>query len=332
MVRVFAALKQVEPTLRRSLLIALLYLILPFDSLFPIEDPDIWWHLRTGEWITHAHRLPMFDSFSGTRAGQPWIAYSWAFDVLVYALKTGFDLRGLVWLVVLMALLITFGAHQLARTSGLPFYLEIVLTALAVTAMKTLMSPRSWLFSIVFFAIEFAIIVRVRSSNRTKLLWVLPILFFVWANIHIQFLYGLAALMLLLIESLAVPYAAIVFNIRPTQIRPQQLFIVLLSCLLATFLTPYTYHLYRPVIEIVEQTGVFQNVNELLPMAFRSPDNWIVLFFALATAFGLGSRRQFEIFPMLMLLLGAFFAFRARRDVWFLLLTAVWILTQRIGE
>ena len=185
-------------------------------ALSPIEDPDIWWHLRTGEWIIRTHQLPVVDSFSAARSGQPWIAYSWAFDVLVYGLHVSLGLFGLVWFVVLLALLVTFAVHKLARISGLPFYLEILLPAVAVTAMKSLMSPRSWLFTIVFFAIELAIIVRVRSSNQPRLLWGLPFLFFIWANIHIQFIYGLAALAMLLVENF-VARCAVIFGRETTR-------------------------------------------------------------------------------------------------------------------
>ncbi len=47
-------LKQVarhEETIRRSVLLFLLYLIAPLQAMFHIIDPDIWWHLRTGQWI-----------------------------------------------------------------------------------------------------------------------------------------------------------------------------------------------------------------------------------------------------------------------------------------
>ena len=35
------------------------------------NDPDIWWHLRTGEWMAQHHAIPRIDPFSGPNAGKP---------------------------------------------------------------------------------------------------------------------------------------------------------------------------------------------------------------------------------------------------------------------
>ena len=59
-------------------------------------DPDIWWHLRTGEWILQHHAVPHTDPFSSIGAGKPWSAYSWLFELLVYQLFLRLGLVGLV--------------------------------------------------------------------------------------------------------------------------------------------------------------------------------------------------------------------------------------------
>jgi hypothetical protein len=38
------------------------------------NDPDMWWHLKTGEIIWNTHRIPAVDTISLTAAGQAWIA------------------------------------------------------------------------------------------------------------------------------------------------------------------------------------------------------------------------------------------------------------------
>src|SRR4029077_16073627 len=89
-----ATLKKNEPAVRRSALLALLYLILSFQAMLPIEDPDIWWHLRAGQWIVDNRAVPARDFLSSME--KPWIAYSWSFEALVYALHARFGLSGLV--------------------------------------------------------------------------------------------------------------------------------------------------------------------------------------------------------------------------------------------
>src|ERR1019366_9177730 len=49
-------------------------------------DPDLWWHLRTGQWIAETGHIPHSDHFSFTRAGQPWISHEWLSELVFYEL------------------------------------------------------------------------------------------------------------------------------------------------------------------------------------------------------------------------------------------------------
>ena len=40
-------------------------------------DPDLWWHLRTGQWIVETGHIPHSDPFSFTRAGSAWVSHEW---------------------------------------------------------------------------------------------------------------------------------------------------------------------------------------------------------------------------------------------------------------
>ncbi len=82
------AIRDHEKVLRQSVILVLLYLIPVSQALLPIDDPDIWWHLRTGQWIIEHHTVPMTDPFSAYGMGKPWVAYGWLFDILVYGLYT----------------------------------------------------------------------------------------------------------------------------------------------------------------------------------------------------------------------------------------------------
>jgi len=55
-------------------------IVLGFKNL---REPDIWWQLRTGEWIIRHHAVPFKDIFSFTYEGTPWINVKWGFEVLM---------------------------------------------------------------------------------------------------------------------------------------------------------------------------------------------------------------------------------------------------------
>jgi hypothetical protein len=323
--------KDNETAIRRIVILALLYLIIPVQAMLPVNDPDIWWHLRVGEWIAVNRSVPYQDYFSAYGAGKTWLAYSWLFEVLVYAVHAGFGLSGIVGFTVIMAILITGAVHCLVRLARLPFLAEVALIALAVAAMKSLMSPRPWLFTILFFSIELVVISQARAEGKTRWLWLLPPIFVLWANLHIQFIYGLAILGILTVEALVIAgFGRFGFRIASPPLSPKLLISVTAVSFLAALVSPYHVWIFRPIVEYVVQTGAFQNINEFHPMFFRSPDHWIVLGLTLAAVFALGWQRKWAPFPMLLLLLGVFLGFRARRDIWFLVLVAVWIIGQHL--
>ena len=68
-------------------------------------DFDVWWHLRTGEWIMQHHALPHIEPFSSFAAGRPWNAYSWLFELLILQLFQQLGLTGIVAYTIGMVLI-----------------------------------------------------------------------------------------------------------------------------------------------------------------------------------------------------------------------------------
>jgi hypothetical protein len=322
-----ASLANSEKTLRRLVILVLLYCIPASQAMVPFVDPDIWWHFRTGQWIfSHGH-VPMTDPFSFYGVGRPWVAYSWLFEILVYVLFTKLGLMGILVFTVSMSFLIALVLHGALRRAGLPFIAEVFPVAAALGAMSSLLSPRPWLFSILFFTLELFILFHVRRTDKIAPLVALPPLFVIWANLHIQFIYGLAVLGLFLMEVLLsqLPSLSLYPRHRPN-ISFGRVSFLLLACLFATLITPYHFRLYTPILEYIGQTGAFQVVLELLPLSFRDLTDWLVIGLTIVAAFVLGWQRAWLPFPTLLLLMGTFLAFRARRDVWVLVLAAAFII------
>jgi hypothetical protein len=324
-----APLANSENTLRRLVIVLLLYCIPAFQAMVPVVDTDIWWHLRAGQWIVDHVQVPATDPFSAYGEGKRWIAYSWLFEILVYALFTKLGLMGIVVFTVSMSLLIALVLHGALRRAQLPFTVEVLLMAAALGALSPLVSPRSWLFSILFFTVELCILFHVRRTGKIAPLLVLPPLFVLWANLHMQFIYGLAVLGLFLLEVFLsqFPTLSLYLNHRP-KVTLGRVSLLLLACLVATLITPYHFRLYIPIFEVIGQTGAFQLILELLPLSFRTFVSWLVLGLTIAGAFVLGWQRAWLPFPTLLFLMGTFLAFRARRDLWVLVLASLFIISE----
>jgi len=123
----------------------------------PLADPDIGWHIRTGERIFTTHSLPRTDPFSSTMQGQPWFAWEWLYDLLLGILHRACGLNGVVLLcAVLVAATFTFLFSQLLRRgSGLLVAILLMLLAEAAATIHLYARPHivSWLFSLLWFVV-----------------------------------------------------------------------------------------------------------------------------------------------------------------------------------
>lgn len=287
-----------------------------------VADPDVWWHLRTGQWILQHSAVPRTDPFSSFAAGKPWAAYSWLFELLVQELFAHLGLVGIVAYTSLMLLAITVALYRLARRRQTSFSAAILLVYLACFSMSHLYTPRPWLFSILFFILELDILMRVRGSGRTRQLAWLPLLFLLWANLHIQFVDGLIVLGLACLQS----FLPKQYRLFPEGVSRTKLFAALLGAVLGTLGNPYGWHIYGIAHELASQTGVLNKLQELQAVPFRDPVDWSFLVLALITGTVMAWQRCRQPFEWMLFLFALVVGFRSQRDVWVLAAVATAIL------
>jgi GNAT superfamily N-acetyltransferase len=181
---------------RRLLMVIALYAIPAVMVMRPVTDPDIWWHLRTGQWIVEHGAVPTTDPFSSFGLGKPWVAYSWLFELLVYGLYRGLGLGGILLYRVVLTLAVALSVHRLVAKREPRFAVALGLVGAALLALLPLMNERPWLFTILFSALTLDVVLDLRAGRSTRAAWLLPPLFALWANLHIQFVYGLFLLAL----------------------------------------------------------------------------------------------------------------------------------------
>jgi hypothetical protein len=165
-------------------------------SLFTIAvretlDPDMWWHLRTGQIILDAG-IPRQDIFSFTVPANQWIAHEWLSEVFMWV---NFQISGLIGLMLLFAAIVA-AAFMLVyfRCEGRP-YLAGFVVLLAALASAPLWGVRPQMFNLLFSAI-FVFLLEGFKDNKIgrRALWLLPLLTAVWANLHSGYLLGIVLL------------------------------------------------------------------------------------------------------------------------------------------
>ncbi|MGD0940369.1 MAG: hypothetical protein ABR905_11720 [Terracidiphilus sp.] len=285
-----------------------------------VADPDVWWHLRTAEWMVEHRTVPRADSslFSIPGTGTNWASYSWLFELLISQLFQRLGLVGIVAYSTGMAVAIAVALHRMIRRLQADFTITVLLTALACYSISRLYTPRPWLFSILFFVLELDLLLRARSTGKHQgLLW-LPVIFAFWANLHIQFVDGLLVLAIALAEVLL----ARRWSRIQTGIRVRWMCGVSIACLLAVLLNPYGWKIYRVAYDLGTQPGVLNVVSEFQPLAFRYLGDWFVLFLALAAVATLAWARRFAFFESGLLLFAILVSFRTQRDLWVVVIAA----------
>jgi hypothetical protein len=318
--------------LARVLFVIALYAVPVVAAVRPVTDNDIWWHLRTGQWIVEHEAVPTTDPFALPTLGEPWAAYSWLFELLVYGLYQRFGLAGIIFYRLALALLIAHAFHRLVARREPRFLPATVLTGAAFVVLLGLLNERSWLFTVLIGTWTLDAMLALREGRAGKAVWLLPFAYVVWANTHIQFVYGLFLLGLGCVAPLldrALKVGAPGGARTAGSAAWWQLVGLTMACSLAILVNPYHVRLLGVIVEYAVQPGPYRWVIELTGPDFRMPWDWAMLGLAAAAVFALARRSALSSFEVLLLLAAAYFAFKMRRDSWFLALAAVAILASR---
>ena len=289
-----------------------------------VDDPDVWWHLKAGEWILEHRAWPTADSFSSFGLDSPWTAYSWLPELILYGLFKGLGLNGLLLYTAGLSAAIVTAFCALLRRLHPNLLLVAALTLTATLGLISLQMPRPWMFSILFFVFELDLLLTAgRTGNRRLLLWLVP-LFTLWANVHIQFILGLAILGAAVTESLLVRIAPLSLLDDDSRKMPfAWMLLIFVLCVAATLLNPYHYHLYEVAYQLLGQSELWNLIQELRAMPFRSVANWTVLAVTVSAAFALGWRRRVRLLLVLLFAAAVYLGFRSQRDAWFVLLVGL---------
>ncbi len=153
---------------------------LPFDT-------DSWWHLQSGHWIIENRTIPRADPFSHTRFGQPWIDHGWLAQIFWFL---AFDWFGYLGPVLLLAAIVTaafyFAWRQCQESNR---WLQAFILIIAATASGIIWAARPQMVSFLLTSIVAFLLYRYKQ-RQNRIIWWLPVVMLLWANIHGGFAIG----------------------------------------------------------------------------------------------------------------------------------------------
>ncbi|MDP9443893.1 MAG: hypothetical protein M3P83_05905 [Actinomycetota bacterium] len=167
--------------------VPLVVLAAAFVAAQPLSDPDVWWHLRTGELILE-EGLVSADPWSFMSA-KHWQLHEWLSEVLMYAAYAAAGYAGVVGLVSVtvacFAGVLTVSCRRVSRP-----IIACTTALMAVAATIPGMGARPQVVSWLLLAVAAPYM---RSCVRRRRLpwWLLPLVW-LWANLHGLWLTALA--------------------------------------------------------------------------------------------------------------------------------------------
>jgi hypothetical protein len=303
---------------------------------FFVLDLDIWWHMKVGDWIVEHLAVPHTGILSRTAANRPWVAYSWGYEVLLSRVYAWFGLVGAGVFGTLLTVAVAYAVYSMARGLSGKFWMACILSTVACSAFLFSLMPRPVFLSMILFTVTLTLILKAQRTARIELLYWLPLVFLVWANCHIQFVYGLFVVGLFtavrVLQQLGTQYGIVPDSLQPSGLPAGKVVLIFAACVFATCLGPYWYHLYPVVLAYAGSKFPYAFIREFRALNFRAYSHYVELLLAAAAFFTLGRQKRVHLFNLALLTVASVIAFRTMRDSWFLCISAAACIADACGE
>lgn len=298
-------------------------------SLYNPSDSDLGWHLRYGEYFFSHGRILRENTFSTMMPNYSWVNSSWATDLITYGI---FRLGGFFGLSVLTALVLTLTYWLFAKSAKLSFWEQTFIFPLLVYFEEPLavVSFRGHLLTLLFLGMLFYLFKQFEEGKRKAILLTLP-LFMIWANIHGEFILGLAIFFgwIILHRERQILWILLGKRGKLSEILPdlRYLLVIFSGTLFATIIHPYGWKIYQ---ETLHHFGnpLQKFIIEWLPFSTFSHLWWNLVIWTVLVILGivilLWKRRFTENLPYIGLtIILVILSFWVRRYTWPMLLVSV---------
>jgi hypothetical protein len=301
----------------KQLTLPRLVTFITFSALFAMAvrtaaDTDMYWHLRAGQFILQTRSVPMSDPFSWTAVGTPWVDVHWLSQVVLFSTYALLGAPGLALLVAALVVLAFVFVWKQMEGSPLLRAFIVVLAAVVAAAVWT---PRSQMATFVLTPLV-GYLVYLYKWRQIDRLWVIPLVFMLWVNMHGGYISGFMLLGAVLVGEMA--NHVLGFGGPEVLIwkRWRKLLIITLISGVALLINPYTINaLVLPfktvnigVLQDFIQEWASPNFHEL----YQQPLVWMLLLTLVVIGW---SGRRLDATDAAMIVVFAYISFLARRNM-----------------
>jgi len=156
-------------------------------------DDDLFWHLATGRYIVENKIVPDKDVFGHITSGTEWIPFEWGWDLLTYGLYNIGGYNAILLFRSLAFCFIFLLLYLLLRKFRVNSFLSVFALFFLLVAIMDRFSPRPHILTYIFFVLLLYILLSYKYIDKQKYgkrLYLIPLIFLLWANSHMGVLAG----------------------------------------------------------------------------------------------------------------------------------------------
>ncbi len=264
-------------------------LIFGLNLNFKANNYDVFFHIKTGEYIAQNKEIPNNDIFSHTSDNE-WTVHEYVPAMMFYFFYKNFGFDSLIFL---KAAVITLIFLLLFKLFNKNLYVSLALTVFAALSTSIYAYIRPHIFFWLFLVLIFVIL-------KYKKYYLLPLLTLIWANFHSSVIIGVAIVSIYLLDLFIV--------------KKQLKFIYLIiACFITSLINPHTYKIFLLPLKILKLSA---DVNEWKPYGIESFWFWFYLIFtACIVLIFILSNKKIKITYLLVFVLFTVLAFKSKRYV-----------------
>jgi hypothetical protein len=307
------------PTVMGVTLVSLLYLFIgTSDPIGPMEDPDIWWHLRNASDLLRTGHFIRTENWTFTVSGKPWINFEWLAELPYYFTYRHLGDLGLYLVMMFLVSAIIAGIYCLGCLRSLDCKAAFMASFVGLHFVTVSLGPRTLLFGWLFLVIELAILWGL-ERGRDYTLW-LPPLFLVWINTHGSWLVGFVLMMVFFACGFFKGEWGSIYATPWTPRQKRKFILIVAASFILVFINPYGWRLVAYPLDVAyQQKLTIQHIEEWFSINFHNFRGKSVL--ATLILFGvlqLVRRRRWSLQDLAFVLIAIYGAFTYVRFVFLL--------------
>jgi len=291
--------------------------------LASLQNPAVWGHLRAGMWILENKSFPRTGIFSQA-ANLPWRDFSWGYDAIVAVAYKVVGTRAVPLMAIAFRVIVTAALFLLAGARRGKLRGAAGLAAVGLCALSGL-GPVSTGVSAILFGAELLLLLEFREGRDVRVMFVLPVLIVIWANLDLGFVYGIIVLVLFVISRFAAQITETGEITADERKLARNAAVALVACVTVSGITPYGFAGYAGFWQM-ETSAANLNIPGYGAMGFRQVLDFVVLLLAMGAFLALGLRRSRDAFLIALLCGSAASAFHSQRENWLLVVSSVTVI------